>query len=543
MRVDSNPTGNFAREPDGHYTPLFVKMRPSLYRTNVFRVLGIPVDATASDIRRQANMVQKSLALGLPIPSGPSPLPLETPADAASVGEALQRLGDPEQRLLEELFWLWPSQTGQSRNDAALTALTRGDVSEAVRVWHRMQDGVGLHNLAVLAHTRALDLEATEQDRGLTSAEETLRDHLWSEALQHWKALVDEEAFWHCFTARIHDLDDPRLPVNTAKRVRASLPPALLAINAQFVMQHREGTPLSDQQRHLRLITESGFPLQAGEEALQMSLEPVRQHLQGLCRNAAAEANEDPRHADDITERLLDKSGPLLALLDSLPIRTPMCDALHDEVAQSALDSLYAVDQYAQEADQRPEAAKHVYELLRRIEPIPASVALRRHIQERVQEGEEFLGVGPEWETCWFCSASKPESAATCSVPMVRGRRVVASRTIVRVPRCGTCLRWHVRAQSIAGVIAMISNLLVVIYLVRRPSGPWWGYIFELVMGWFEVRLFVSITIKILVGSIKDQDAVKKYPAVVRHKKDGWALGEGLKEAIGFWLGAKTTIR
>src|SRR5207237_3361496 len=96
---------------------------------------------------------------GVEQPRGP--LALVPAPDVDAVRHAIERLRDPETRLVDEFFWFWPETSATETPDEALTALDRGDVAAARKRWQAAAPGAGVavHNLAVLAHLLALDLE------------------------------------------------------------------------------------------------------------------------------------------------------------------------------------------------------------------------------------------------------------------------------------------------------------------------------------------------------------------------------------------------
>ena len=115
--------------------------RAAVYRRNAFRITQLAVDATPREITRQTEKLRllEKLGGGARAAGG---LGLDPPPDQDAVREALQRLRDPERRLVDELFWFWPQALGQATSDPALQALERGDVAGAARQWlTRERDG------------------------------------------------------------------------------------------------------------------------------------------------------------------------------------------------------------------------------------------------------------------------------------------------------------------------------------------------------------------------------------------------------------------
>src|SRR4051794_17899360 len=200
---------------------------PDLYRVNAFRIAQLPASASPREINRQLDRIKMTAKLGGGTNPVSGPLPLQPPPDLEAMRAAVERLRDPEVRLVDEFFWFWPEQSGPEQNDPALTALGRGDLAAARRAWTEAvksdaPGGVARHNLAVLAHLLALDLEhrAAASRQPLDNYLSRLRDHSWADALGHWKELLGHEGFWERLRARIHELNEPQLTDEVAAQIR-----------------------------------------------------------------------------------------------------------------------------------------------------------------------------------------------------------------------------------------------------------------------------------------------------------------------------------
>src|SRR5436853_287036 len=109
------------------------------YERNAFRVTGLPVTASARDISRFAERIelqQRLRATSQPI--GHPAFRSQEPPTIDDLGEALRRLREPEQRLIDEFFWFWPQHWDQAHSDAALNALTTCDAERASALWREM---------------------------------------------------------------------------------------------------------------------------------------------------------------------------------------------------------------------------------------------------------------------------------------------------------------------------------------------------------------------------------------------------------------------
>lgn len=120
---------------------------PELYQRNAFRLSGLPVDASARQVRRRADEVEAAVRLDAELTVGDAWLP---PAEVAvdDVRAALHRLRDPVRRIVDELFWLWPGLGGDTLADAALIWADAVEADPPVPVTR----AIARHNRAVVGH-------------------------------------------------------------------------------------------------------------------------------------------------------------------------------------------------------------------------------------------------------------------------------------------------------------------------------------------------------------------------------------------------------
>ncbi|MCU0243139.1 MAG: hypothetical protein MUF51_12050 [Vicinamibacteria bacterium] len=326
---------------------LMARTRPDLYRTNAFRLTGLVVEAASREVARQADRFKMMEKLGQAAQAGGA-LPVEPPPDAHTLREALQSLNDPERRLLDEVFWFWPRLSGCAAQDGVLQMLQRGEAQQASAEWARQESFeshpyVAVHNMAVLCHALALDLECASAVRPLSAEEIKQRDLYWQEAMRRWRRVVQELRFWRRLLARVRAIDDPRLTAATVHRVRAGLPLALLMINAQLAVRSAEHGDIEEARRHKRVLSSSGFESALVDEALRRAMGPMRDRVEQLCSAAETDIAKDPLNGDQIARRLLDQSRGLLAAFDALlPDGNAARDGAHDDIALRALSAVIA---------------------------------------------------------------------------------------------------------------------------------------------------------------------------------------------------------
>jgi hypothetical protein len=181
------------------------------------------------------------------------------PPSVGDIRDAVKNLKDPEKRLIDEFFWFWPEEFGQSQSDPAIQALSKGDSETALKIWsakeeHPTDGVVATHNLALVFHIAALDWEnysvknEVEEDR-----REKIADY-WKGAFNRWERLATDETFWEKVTARIRQLNEPNLPMGFARRMRETLPEALDKINAELALAFAESGKIELARLHTRLV-------------------------------------------------------------------------------------------------------------------------------------------------------------------------------------------------------------------------------------------------------------------------------------------------
>jgi CheY-like chemotaxis protein len=360
-----------ARAPLPDYQPLLEIVGPQLYERNAFRVTALGVDASLRDISRQAEKLEMMAKLGV---SGIAKELFSTaPATAEEIRAALLCLKTPDKRLLHEFFWFWATNR-QSETDPAVDAIKVGDVRKAEEVWNllavkqqeltsvsaqldssdveprpllqKKQDlehaaAVSIHNLAILYHIQALTLESKTGSR--LAADDANRIAAWTQSFDYWSRLRNQHGFWEVLVDRIRSLNDPRLGVETAEMIWASLPLALLSVNAQFAATAAEARNFEEAGLHRRLMILSGLGDSCVRDALCRSLKPLQQEFTRLCETAEKDSLQLPDKALEIVRKLLeDKKKYLQTFNYLLGNGDPLRDSLHDLLAQSARSSLVA---------------------------------------------------------------------------------------------------------------------------------------------------------------------------------------------------------
>ena len=324
------------KEGIGPYDGLLEIATLNLYQTNAFRITGLDVDSSLRDVSKEAEKLEMMIKLGRIQGSG-GIFSLSGVPTVESVKKALQSLKDPESRLVQEFFWFWPC-TGSSKDDPALHALRAKNYKTAVEYWTNTKgpgNGVAIHNLAVFYHLGALDA-AVRRSKTLegTPTEEIF---LWSSAYRYWRALLDRSDFWDAVIGRIRTINDPRLTVETSKRIWLTLPNAVVGINAQQAVMAAERGDVEEAARHRKLMHTSAFGETPAIQETRRALSHAQGELERLCENTEKNGRANPQSANIIARKLLDDKGRLLRAFNCLlGVGDPMCDAAHDRVAEAA---------------------------------------------------------------------------------------------------------------------------------------------------------------------------------------------------------------
>lgn len=287
---------------------------PQLYRGNAFRVLGLSVTVDGAEMNRQQKKLKMLEKLGGAATQNQFVvLPLTPPPDAEELRRAGQRLHNMQSRIVDELFWFWPSNRGEGADgDRDLELLRKGDITGANQCWSKVpkdnQDWPRAnHNLAVLNHALALDIEqmADAENPHLGNNMLALRDGYWRTALKQWASVADNEAFWTHVTSRAEALDDPRLTSGFVRRMRYSLPKAILSISTNLAVRAAKRGDADEARRHLLYIRESGFDLHLAASVVEREASPLVEQVRRICEPIADRSKASPEAADQLAKSVL----------------------------------------------------------------------------------------------------------------------------------------------------------------------------------------------------------------------------------------------
>jgi hypothetical protein len=330
---------------DGESKAMLDIATPDMYRINAFRVLGLSVNVSPRDLtKHQGRMIRRKKLGDDAFQAQPAILPLKAPPDVDAIRRANQRLQDPVLRIVDELFWFWPVGRQDSAVDTDLTSMQQGHVlTGAHSFWLQLEQDrahrfIAIHNLAVLHHAIALDMEHTAMVSGGKPGAKfnSHRDTRWQMALKYWSAVVDEEAVWERLEDRIRELDDPQLKTSMVRQLRRTLPTAILTVSIRLAVRFAQRGDDDAARRHLGYVHDGGLDPTIRKRILDHEVAPMVDEIKRLCEPISAKSKADPDRSAVLADQLMDDTGPLLASIGALLSDTHYLRILASEAVVSA---------------------------------------------------------------------------------------------------------------------------------------------------------------------------------------------------------------
>ena len=299
--------------------PLMEAASFDLYKGNGFRITGLTVDATAKEVIKRGDKLKLMEELGQGAGANTNAFPIKPPPSVDNIREALQRLKDPESRLIDEFFWFWPQ--GKSATDEAIQAYITGDGEKAFDLWYSRrgepdQSAIAYHNLAVVNHLMAIEWSSHFIN---TSPDDDTQEKItayWSTAIRYWKKVGDNDDAWDFLKERIRVLDDARLTTGLARRIRTLLPEAIAQINGAFALALAERGQITATQAHIRYVHDIGLDDNAREDLFLRILQPNRDRYSSQVKELA-KRNGDPKQLFATAKAVLDQTPAVSHLLET----------------------------------------------------------------------------------------------------------------------------------------------------------------------------------------------------------------------------------
>jgi hypothetical protein len=306
---------------------------PQLYRDNPFRKIGLPVLAGPRDVAKRIDELKLSAELETGEHSW-SFAP-ETPLTVDQIREVAQRLKDPAGRLVNELFWFWPEHyPDDTPADPAIDHLAGGETALAIKRWEDAalsNQPAAVHNLAVLYHQQALELES--------QAEPNIQEltELWFKALRYWDLISGGEAVWTLLRARVSRMADARLTNELIKQIHGDLSHALAKICAALALNHGEQGRADRAALHAALVIHINGNNLSSQRVLETCATPIARRIDDRVREATNRVK--PQAASGLTEAisLIRNNDEDLRLIEVLCGRTA---EFSREVSQGVADAV-----------------------------------------------------------------------------------------------------------------------------------------------------------------------------------------------------------
>lgn len=383
------------------YKPFLEAANRYLFRKNSFRVTGVLVDATTREVAQHAGGLLMRAELQQDPHTTGAAFPMKPPPSLDEIREAIQRLKTPGQRIVDEFFWFWPEEFGDSRSDPAMQALAKGDSKSAIEIWSARERSepfsvAAKHNLALVYHIHALDWEnysvKHENDVGPDRREKITE--YWKKSLNRWERLLEHDQFWEIFVTRIRQLDEPSLTAGVARRMRAALPQALNKINAELAVAFAESGKIEIARVHIQLIRETSPSREVVEKTAELVLTPYRNRLKDQNQRAKAAADKNPATAHEAARTIIEHTLPMLGLFDLFFGEDKHVQKeVFDEAATTAVNCLVT---YQRETGDNATFVT----LLERTMPLTASSEVQARILKNIGIGQLVLRLKPIRAIC-----------------------------------------------------------------------------------------------------------------------------------------------
>lgn len=408
-------------DPKDECKPLIDAATKDLFRRNAFRITGLSVDATTREVTRHADKLKMLAELGQDPHTQSAAFPMKPPPSLDEIREAIQKLKDPEKRVIDEFFWFWPEEFGNSESDPAMQALAKGDSAKAIDIWAARENDAASrvtakHNLALAYHVCALDWENYAVKNTVEADRRQKMTNYWKGAFSRWEYLAVNEHFWEQVLARIRQLNEPNLPTGFARRMRATLPEALDKINAELAVAFAESGKIELARLHIQFMRETNQGLDNVEKTAELVLTPARNRLKEQIQRARESAQQNPATAHEAARTLIEHARPLMDVFDLFFGEAEHFQKeLFDEAATTVVNCLVS---YQRKTGDNETFVK----LLERALPLAESVDVRRRIEENIGVGKGNLK-GKEFDSVYSLLKSIQDSNESPSERLVRFKR------------------------------------------------------------------------------------------------------------------------
>jgi hypothetical protein len=359
-----------------------------LYKKNIFRITGLPVDATTKEIARQAQKLQMQEEMGGVIAGSKPAFALQIDPTSEEIRAALSRMKEAQHRLVDEFFWYWPEKFGESKNDSAIQAMMSGDAQGAINIWRQRQkegSDVAKHNMAVMFHMYAVDWSLYHVLYDIDASMEDQIKVYWRKAFDRWEDLVDSDEIRDILKERIRSIGDEALTTGFVRRLLTDLPVALDMINAEAALKLAERNRMDWARFHVDFMNETHQGLDDVEGTAEMILAPAKARVEQLLDAFEKKAEADPNKGSALATQLLASCRPMMDLFDLFHGKEAhQRNDIFDSVAETVLSMVIS--------HQRATADNNTFiKLLNETLKFASSQLLRERIKKNIAIGNENI--------------------------------------------------------------------------------------------------------------------------------------------------------
>ncbi len=299
--------------------PLIEACTLELYEKNIFRVTGLPVDATSKEVARQVQKLQMMEEVSGGAMRQQAAFSLVSPPSTEQIREALGRMKEPEHRLIDEFFWFWPEEFGKSKNDPAIEAMLAGDSEKAYSLWRECENEgsvIAAHNLAILFHMSSVDWTHHHLAGDIDPDHDEKIKNYWYDAFARWEHLADSDELWDIVKERVRSLEDEALTTGFVRRMRRVLPQAFDRINAEAALKFAEQQRMDWAEFHVDFMRQTHQGDDDVDGTAELVLGPTKQRVEQCLRTARDRTNRNPENGPKEASGLMEHCQPLMAVFD-----------------------------------------------------------------------------------------------------------------------------------------------------------------------------------------------------------------------------------
>lgn len=515
---------------DDQVRPLLPAISATQLRANPFRVLGLAADASAAQVRRQAERVAAAHRLGA-AQAAPGVLPPATAPDEAALREAAHRLRDPQARLLSELLWFSPDPGPEPARwpldgSAPVPELLATWASAARATAPTPTSRAAAHNLAVLPLIDLADAGLDPQQR--PAGGDRARGDVALTAWARWLATpgtVDEV----CERART--LGAGAIADADHTQVRDAVAAAVLAACIELTCaQLDQGRAVGSEV--VAGLVEGGLPVRPAQTALRDLVERADVRVRSLCEAAWAAAQADRDQAPSTGERLQQDARPWLNLLVEAGSAGPPGGAVTaTRTADKVADVLTACAvNFVDNGDlDQLTAARPLVAAAREI---ARGEQMRSGLTETLADLDQAIEnarAARQPPRCLICSRDASDPGSHIPVQMVFGKRADdpphGREILLGMPRCPSCSARRASARTKEHLLAAHLFVTIAACVLAAQVPVLW-------------LLAVPVALS-LVFSIRDVLTTRRqlaavvlaHPSVLELKGLGYRLGDNWQDA------------